>query len=155
MPKNAHIVVKHQVNAPFKQVWATFSDRTKASKLFAALSPPFPKAKLHSFGGTEVGALVKLDLEFGFMSQPWESVVTEQVIKPNEAWFIDEGKVMPLGLIYFSHRHYIKSIDPNTTEITEDITLLASTWLMTLVNQLGFWSQMSARGGVYKKYPWS
>jgi ligand-binding SRPBCC domain-containing protein len=149
-----NIIVSHKVNAPFNKVWATFSDPVKASKLFGALSPPFPKAKLESFGGTQVGAVVKLELQFGLFSQPWESVVTEQKVNIHEAWFVDEGRTMPLGLVYFRHKHLIRSISPTETVIVEDITLSASTLLMTWVNQIGFWSQMRARGPVYKKYSW-
>jgi ligand-binding SRPBCC domain-containing protein len=150
-PSNAeHFVVKHVVEAPLDQVWATFAHDAKS--LFEALSPPFPKAKLIAFGGTEVGAVVKLDLDFGLWTSHWESIVTEQFITDTACWFIDQGSILPLGLSYFRHRHLLTATGPNQTTIAEEITLAGNNWFTTQINLIGFKGQMQARGPIYTKY---
>ncbi len=150
-PTNArHFIVRHEVNAPLARVWNTFAKHPE--DLFKALSPPFPAAKLKTFGGTTVGAKVELDLQFGLWTSHWQSIVTEQVVGPEACWFVDEGTILPLGMTYFRHKHHLIASSPTTTTICEDITLAGGNWLITMVNYLGFLGQMQMRGSVYKGY---
>ncbi|MFD2514054.1 hypothetical protein ACFSRY_09270 [Pontibacter locisalis] len=96
------IHIKTEVARDYKEVFEAFDER-----LFRKLSPSFPKLKLLRFDGSEPGDVVDVELQAGFRSFRWTSLIVERSITDSGAFFIDEGQVLPPPLRSWHHKHLV------------------------------------------------
>jgi ligand-binding SRPBCC domain-containing protein len=111
-----HFSIRTKVNQAPPQVIAGFD-----VVLFKSLATPFPSLKVLLFEGCKAGDWVKIELNFIFFRQTWESLVTEDNESEAEIYFIDEGKKLPFFLRYWQHKHRVLS-DAQGSQIIDDIT---------------------------------
>jgi ligand-binding SRPBCC domain-containing protein len=95
------ILIKTAVEKDFQAVWSGFNQ-----ELLLHLSPPFPRAKITSFG-MEVGNKVEIILDFFILRLSWISIITDSQKNENEIFFIDKGIKTPMGLTFWKHKHRI------------------------------------------------
>lgn len=141
-----NIILKSTVAGNYKEIMARF-DR----KLFEFLKPPDSQMELVEFTGSKKGDKVHLRILFPLKSE-WISHITSDSINDKEAYFVDEGVVLPSILGYWKHIHMVKKIDENTSEIVDDMTFEAGwKWASPLLYPfiyLAFYPRIKA----YKKY---
>ncbi|MBB6609631.1 hypothetical protein H7F15_01140 [Pontibacter sp. Tf4] len=94
--------LKTNVRQNYRQVFDAFDEQ-----LFRKLAPPYPKLKLIRFDGSEPGNVVEVELQTGIKSYSWTSLITERTITDTEAWFIDEGQILPPPLKRWHHKHLV------------------------------------------------
>ncbi len=134
--------LKTPVNGSVQQVFAGF-DR----QLFTALSPALMAVKIERFDGCTPGDEVHLRLPVG----RWVSVITAREVGEQEAFFTDEGKLLPVPFVFWRHRHIVRS-EKSVTCIVEDIEYKTkAAWLDRVVWPF-LWILFSARGPIYKRY---
>jgi ligand-binding SRPBCC domain-containing protein len=139
------IHLRTNVRQNYKQVFDAFDE-----KLFRKLSPPYPKLKLLRFDGSEPGDVVEVELQTGIKSFKWTSLITDQSITDSEAYFIDEGQILPPPLKLWRHKHLVTA---NATGATIHDIITYSTgnkWLDLLLYPLMV-VQFSMRKSVYQK----
>jgi ligand-binding SRPBCC domain-containing protein len=91
------LVLRTAVDGDMEQVFAGF-DRS----LFEFLLPP--GAKLIRFDGSDTGDLVQLRLP---IAGEWISRITASYRDDQQAYFIDEGVKLPIGLRDWTHKHTV------------------------------------------------
>lgn len=96
------IHLKTTVQQDFLTVFNAFDE-----KLFRRLSPPFPRLKLLRFDGSKPGDVVEVELQTGIKSFRWTSLIIEREVTDTEAYFIDQGQVLPPPLRYWHHKHLV------------------------------------------------
>ena len=141
-----NIKLSTKVNGHYLDVMKRF-DR----QLFEALLPPVGKTEIVAFTGSETGDKVHLRFITPFKAE-WISDITDHGQDDKEAWFIDEGRVLPFGLTYWRHKHIVRKIDDHTSEIIDDITYKASNSILTLAMYPGLLASFYPRKPIYKKY---
>lgn len=119
--------------------------------LFEALSPKSAKMEIVEFTGSEKGDSVHVRFTFPFKAD-WKSDIVEHGSNNEEAWFIDKGTTMPFGLGYWHHKHVVRRIEDNVSEIVDDITFKGKNALLTLILYPVFYLGFSPRAGIYKSY---
>jgi ligand-binding SRPBCC domain-containing protein len=139
------IYLETEVEQNWKEVWKKFD-----KQLFIKLSPPFPKVNILQFDGSKQGDLVKLEINFVFFKQIWESYISESVEKEDSAYFIDIGSQLPFFLKYWKHQHLIVKKGEKTL-IIDNINFQSysfANWFVYPLLYLQFWM----RKPIYKKY---
>lgn len=139
------IIIKTKVRQDYQSVFAGFN-----KDLFLKLAPPFPPVKLLQFDGCEVNDIVKLELNFIFFKQTWESLIIANKATDEEIYFIDEGKKLPFFLKYWQHKHRIIK-NGEQTEIIDDILYRTPFWLMDYLMFPLMYFQFYYRKPIYKK----
>jgi len=94
--------LKTYVSQNYKTVFDAFDER-----LFRKLSPPYPRLKLLRFDGSAPGDVVEVELQTGIKSFRWTSLIVGRNIIDTEAYFIDEGQVLPPPLRLWRHKHLV------------------------------------------------
>lgn len=108
-----HLVTS--ISKDYKEVYQSFN-----KDLFEFISPVFPKIKVVRFDGSKKGDLVVL--KFGFpLYKKWVSEITEDGENEEACFFIDEGRKLPPGIIYWKHKHLVQKTGSNTCEIIDAI----------------------------------
>lgn len=116
-------------------------------KLFEALSPPFPPVRVLRFDGCEVGHEIHLSMPVG----DWVSVITERVVAPTEAYFVDEGTKLPFPFVYWRHRHIVRSTQVGVL-IIDDIEYKTKSSLTDILIRPVLKQLFKARHPVYRRY---
>jgi ligand-binding SRPBCC domain-containing protein len=119
-------------------------------QLFRKLSPPYPKLKLLRFDGSEPGDLVEVELQTGIKSFKWMSLITDRSITDSEAYFIDEGQILPAPLKLWRHKHLVTANDTGTT-IHDIITYSTGSRILDMLLYPLMVAQFSMRKPVYQK----
>ena len=102
-------------------------------KLFEYLLPANAEVNLVEFTGSTKGSRVHLDF-VSPIKATWVSDITEHGENESETWFIDEGTVLPFGLKYWKHRHIIRRVTDDRSDIIDDITFkFGNAFLTTLL----------------------
>ena len=140
------ILITTRVNGHYLDVMESF-DR----ELFQALLPPVGNTKIVAFTGSKTGDKVHLRFISPFKAE-WVSEITDHGYNENEAWFVDEGRILPFQLRYWKHRHIVRKVDDVTSEIIDDITYKASNTLLSLIMYPGLWLSFYPRKFAYRKY---
>lgn len=91
-----------EVQQHFLAVFNAFDE-----KLFLKLAPPYPRLKLLRFDGSLPGDIIEVELHTGLTRYRWASLITEQSTTNAEAYFIDEGQVLPPPLSKWYHKHLV------------------------------------------------
>lgn len=140
------LIFKTQVKGNYKEVMARF-DR----QLFEALKPKQGTMEIVEFTGSQKGDRVHIRFTSPVKAE-WISLITEDRIDDKEAYFIDQGEVLPFPLSYWQHKHVVQKVDEETSLIIDDITFKAKnkllTWLMYPALYFGF----SPRAKIYQSY---
>ncbi len=141
-----NIKLRSKVAGNYLNVMAKF-DRD----LFEFLKPPDSQMKLIEFGGSKKGDKVHLEIIFPFKSE-WISLITDDKITESEAYFVDEGIVLPAILGLWKHKHIVRKINDTTSEIIDDMTFEAGwknfTFLLYPFIFIAFFPRIKA----YKQY---
>ncbi len=119
--------------------------------LFKFLTPPFPKVKIHAFTGTEVGDDYHIEFLFP-MKGHWKGKITDRNIDDDAAYFIDEGTVLPMGLSYWHHKHIVRKISADKSDIIDQIEFKTRFSLLTLLMYPVLYFSFALRGPLYRKY---
>lgn len=120
-------------------------------KLFEALSPKQAKIELITFTGSKKGDRVHVRFISPFKAD-WTSNITADYQDEKQAYFIDEGDLMPFGLAYWKHIHRVERIDDTTCKIVDDINYKAKNALLTLLLYPVFLIGFYPRKKVYRAY---
>ena len=120
-------------------------------KLFEALLPPIGKTEIKEFTGSKTGDLVHLQFISPIKAE-WVSDITDHGHNEREAWFVDEGKVLPFGLKYWKHHHIVRKVDEKNSEIIDDISYKASNPILMIILYPLLWLSFFPRRFVYQKY---
>lgn len=121
------------------------------SDLFLALNPPFPPVRLLRFDGCKKDDQVALRLNFIFFKQDWKSLITEDHTTDSEFLFVDEGLRLPFMFTYWRHRHLIRAVGDQKSEIVDDIEFKTPGWLPALLLKPALWLQFAYRKPIYRK----
>lgn len=120
-------------------------------KLFEELLPPVGKTEIIDFTGSMTGDKVHLRFITPLKAE-WISDITDHGQDDSKAWFVDEGRVLPFGLSYWKHRHIVRKVGNETSEIIDDITFKASNPVLSLIMYPGLWLSFYPRKSIYKRY---
>lgn len=118
--------------------------------LFIKLSPPFPKVRVLTFGGSKKDDLVELELSFGLFKLKWTSKITDDFQSEDELYFIDEGILLPYPLKNWRHKHIIKK-DRNGAKIIDDIEFQSQNKLIDTLIYPFLALQFIYRKPIYRK----
>ena len=105
------IVLDTYVPVTFNVVRDNFNEN-----LFTYLLPP--GARLLRYDGSSPGDIVHLKLP---VAGEWKSEIVESGQGDKEFYFVDIGRVLPMGLKYWKHRHELKGVGSETI-IRDDMT---------------------------------
>lgn len=134
------------INKNYKEVYQAFN-----KELFEFLSPAFPKIKVLRFDGSKKGDLI--ELKFGFpLYKKWVSEITEDNEDESGCYFIDEGRELPPGIIYWKHKHLVKKTGENSCEIIDDIEFKSWNKLFSRFFYPMLYLSFSPRKALYKKF---
>ncbi|MBC5775683.1 hypothetical protein H8S95_16515 [Pontibacter sp. KCTC 32443] len=137
--------LKTNVRQNFKQVFDAFDEQ-----LFRKLAPPYPKLNLIRFDGSEPGDIVEVELQTGIKSFRWKSLITDRSITDKDAYFTDEGQVLPPPLKVWRHQHLVTSNSTGAT-IHDIITYSTGNRLLDLLLYPLMVAQFSMRKPIYHK----
>jgi ligand-binding SRPBCC domain-containing protein len=140
------IILKSTVKGNFKAVIARF-DRN----LFEALKPKGAKMEIVEFTGSRKGNKVHIRFVWPFKAN-WISDIIADGSNDKEAFFIDEGRVIPFGIKFWQHKHVVRFITNNTCEIIDDINYRGVNKLWTLLLYPALYIGFYPRKNIYKKY---
>ena len=138
--------LKTRVNGYYEDVMRLFDQ-----ELFEALLPKFGRVKIVAFTGSKTGDRVHLR----FLSPvrfDWISDITEDGKDHEKAWFVDEGRKLPPGLSFWRHKHIVRRIDDQHSEIIDDITFKGTNPLLTVGLYPAIVIGFLPRKKVYKNY---
>ena len=119
--------------------------------LFTALAPPGPKIEIIEFTGSKKGDRVHIRFLSPIKTE-WISDITADEINETEAFFIDEGTTLPFPLKYWKHKHLIRKIDDDNSEIIDDINYRGANSLLTLLMYPAMFLAFFPRKWIYRKY---
>ncbi|MHC2992654.1 hypothetical protein OB13_14085 [Pontibacter sp. HJ8] len=94
--------LKTAVQQEYLSVFQAFDEQ-----LFRKLAPPYPRLQLMRFDGNEPGDVVEVALQTGIKSFRWTSRISQRSITDEEAYFVDEGQVLPPPLRHWQHKHLV------------------------------------------------
>jgi ligand-binding SRPBCC domain-containing protein len=140
------IKISTQVNGNYKNVIARFE-----LPLFVALKPKQAEMEVMEFTGSKKGDRVHIRFIKPFKGE-WVSLITDDNVNDEEAYFVDEGTTMPLGLAYWRHKHIVSKIDECHSVIIDDITYKCSNPFMSALLYPVFWIGFYKRKKVYKQF---
>jgi ligand-binding SRPBCC domain-containing protein len=140
-------VIKTRISrADFRAVFLLFDEA-----LFKALAPPFPPFTLQRFDGCETGNEVHILLGAGPFKQAWHSIIIQHQVDEKEAFFIDEGKILPFFLRTWVHKHQIIQ-DGEDVVIVDDIKFTWSSPVWFILIYPGLYLSFLYRKPIYKRY---
>lgn len=141
------ITIPTTVQQPYLKVKEGFNEA-----LFQKLNPPFPKVNLKRFDGCQKGDVVDMELEFIFFQDRWESHITADDTTDAYFFFQDEGRRLPFFLKSWRHRHWVKKIDRNSSQIVDDIHYSTGSLLTDLLFYPLMKAQFLYRQPIYRKW---
>lgn len=139
-------VLRTQVDGHYKEVMNRFD-----LDLFEALKPKGAKMEIVQFTGSETGDTVELRFLFPLKAR-WLSKITDHGSDDNQAYFIDEGAVLPFPLRDWKHKHIVEKHSDTQSIIIDDISFSSGYKLIDLLIYLPLLLSFYPRKGVYKKY---
>ena len=141
-----NIILKSKVKGNYKDLMTRFD-----AVLFEYLKPSDSLMKVIEFTGSKKGDKVHLELFFPIKCE-WISNIVADDINETEAYFIDEGVLLPPFLGYWKHIHKIKKVNENNSQIIDDISFEARwKWATPFLYPILFLA-FAPRISAYKKY---
>lgn len=141
-----NIQIKTRVKGNYKEIIRRF-DR----QLFEALAPRSAKMEIVEFTGSEKGDRVHIRF-LSPVKADWVSVITENAVDEQEAFFTDEGTELPFPLAYWKHKHIVRKDSEDTAYIIDDMTFRGKNALLTLLLYPGIFLGFYPRKKIYRKY---
>jgi ligand-binding SRPBCC domain-containing protein len=140
------IIIKTIVDGHYKTVINQFD-----KQLFEALAPKTATMLIKEFTGSKKGDKVHIQFVSPFKAD-WISDIVEDGVNEQEAYFVDEGRVIPFGIATWQHKHIVRNVSATTCEIIDDITYTGVNKLWTLLLYPGLYFGFYPRKKVYKNY---
>jgi ligand-binding SRPBCC domain-containing protein len=140
------IVLKTKVEGHFKSVFNDFD-----LELFEYLKPSIGKMEIVEFGGSTVGSKVHMRF-LSPIKADWISNITDRQIGEKQAFFIDEGVTLPPGMSYWHHKHIVRYVSENESEIIDDITYRGNNFILSVLLYPGLLIGFLPRIGQYKRF---
>lgn len=137
--------LRTKVGQNYKAVFNAFN-----KDLFLKLAPPYPMVKLIRFDGSKPGDVVEIKMRTGLKNYRWTSLIVEESITEEEAYFIDEGQVLPPPLRLWRHKHLVSAAGAGAM-IHDIITYSTGNKLLDVLLYPVMVAQFSLRKPVYKK----
>lgn len=119
--------------------------------LFEALAPKQGKIEIVEFTGSKKGDRVHLRF-LSPIQADWVSIITEDGVTDQMAYFVDEGETLPYPLQYWRHRHIVEMLTEHTSRIVDDITFRGPNRLMTWLMYPGIYLGFYPRKRIYQAY---
>jgi ligand-binding SRPBCC domain-containing protein len=120
-------------------------------KLFEALKPKLAAMEILEFTGSQKGDRVHIRFTAPVRAE-WISLITEDAVSEQEAFFIDEGHQLPWPLSYWKHKHIVRKIDEEHSLIVDDISFEAGNGLLSVFLYPAIWLGFAPRGKIYRTY---
>lgn len=137
--------LKTAVGQHYKTVFDAFDE-----KLFQKLAPPYPRVTLLRFDGSKPGDIVEIEMQTGLKTFRWTSLIVALSITEKEAYFIDEGQILPPPLKQWRHKHLVEATGTGAV-IHDIITYSTGNKLLDLFLYPFMLAQFSYRKPIYKK----
>lgn len=134
-----------RVQQDYKTVFHAFDE-----KLFLKLAPTYPKVRLLRFDGSKPGDMVEIEMHTGIKSFRWTSLIVEESVTDNEAYFIDEGQELPPPLKKWRHKHLVSAAGAGAV-IHDIIEYSTGVSLLDVLLYPIMLAQFSYRKPVYRK----
>ncbi|MCB0653029.1 MAG: cyclase [Saprospiraceae bacterium] len=141
-----HIQLSTRVNGHYKNIITRF-DR----QLFETLAPGMAKMEIVEFTGSQKGDKVHIRF-LSPVKADWVSLITEDEINADEAYFTDEGTLLPFPLKYWKHKHIVRKITEDSSWIIDDITFEGRNILFTLLLYPAIFLGFYPRKRIYRTY---
>ena len=138
--------LKTKVNGGYREVFKRF-DRD----LFEYLLPKRADVELVEFGGSQTGDRVHLAFKSP-LKATWISEITEHGSNADMAWFVDVGTTLPFGLKSWRHRHIVRRLDQDHSEIIDDIEFAFSNQFLSMTFLPAVYLAFLPRKQQYRKY---
>ncbi|MCG8328310.1 MAG: hypothetical protein MI974_11525 [Chitinophagales bacterium] len=120
-------------------------------QLFEALAPPLVKMEIVEFTGSEKGDNVHVRFLKPVRTE-WKSEITASEITKQQAYFTDEGTILPWPLYYWKHIHIVEKVTDNTSRIIDDIHFKGNNAFLTLLLYPLLFLSFYPRKKIYRKY---
>ena len=140
------ITLKTKVEGNYKEVMEKFD-----INLFEALKPPLADMEIVEFTGSKRGDRVHIRFNAPIKAE-WVSLITEHGHDEHQAYFIDEGEVLPFPLKKWRHKHIVEKINESESYIIDEMSFSGSNWLMDIFIYPGILLGFLPRKRIYKKY---
>lgn len=140
------LTLRTKVDGNYKDVMSQFD-----LQLFEALKPIGAKMEVRQFTGSETGDIVELEF-LSPIKAKWISEITDHGADNKQAYFVDEGKVLPFPLKTWKHRHIVEKIDDNNSYIIDDISFSSGYVLLNALMYLPLFLSFYPRKKIYKRY---
>ncbi len=121
------IYFKTRVKGNFKTVFKDF-DR----ELFEFLKPKLGKVQIVEFGGSKVGSKVHVRF-LSPIKADWISEITEVNQSQSELFFIDQGISLPPGMKNWHHKHSVRFVSENESEVIDDINYQGNNFILSVL----------------------
>ena len=141
-----NIKIKTTVKGNYRAIMARF-DRD----LFEALAPNQGEMEIVEFTGSKRGDRVHIRFLKPVKAE-WVSVITDDDVNEEEAWFTDEGVQLPFPLKFWKHQHIVRKITADSSEIIDDITFRGPNGLVTLLMYPFIFLGFYPRKKIYRRY---
>lgn len=141
-----HIQIETKVSGNYLDVLYKF-DR----QLFEALLPKNARVEIVDFTGSKKGDRVHLKFLSPIKTE-WISDIIEDGSNEEEAYFIDEGSLLPPGLKYWRHKHIVRKITDTESLIIDDITFKGLNQVISLLLYPGIYFSFAGRKKIYQQY---
>lgn len=141
-----NLKIKTKVKGNYRDIISRF-DRD----LFEALAPKQGEMEIVEFTGSKKGDRVHIRFVKPLKAD-WVSVITEDEVNENEAYFTDEGVQLPFPLSYWKHRHIVRKITEDTSCIIDDITFRGPNTLVTGLLYPAVFLGFYPRKRIYREY---
>ena len=89
------------------------------------------------FTGSKTGDKVHIRFVSPLKTE-WISNITADYEDDKEAYFIDEGALLPPGLSYWKHKHIVRKLSEDESMIVDDITFKLPSLIVLLILVDGF-----------------
>ena len=139
------IIITTEVNGNYIDIMDRF-DRD----LFEALQPNLGKMNILEFTGSKKGDIVSLEF-LSPVKAHWSSDITADGSNESEAFFIDEGRILPSPLKYWQHKHIVKKLSDNRSVIIDQINYRAKYGLTLFLYPILYFT-FASRKKVYRSY---
>ena len=140
------LILKTKVDGYYKEVMRRFD-----LALFEALKPIGAKMEIRQFTGSETGDIVELEFVSPIKAK-WRSEITDHGSDDKQAYFIDEGRVLPFPLKKWKHRHIVEKIDDDASCIIDDIYFSSGIKILDILIYLPLLLSFYPRKKIYKRY---
>lgn len=140
------LVLKTKVDGHYLDVMKRFD-----IDLFKALKPIGATMNVTEFTGSKTGDRVALEFTSPIKVK-WVSKIVDHGQDDRQAYFIDEGVILPFPLKDWTHRHIVERADETTSIIVDDISYATGWSIMDLLIYPAMYLAFYPRKFGYRKY---